>query len=41
MKIEYLLLLNEVKGEIPNISNLATKTAFNAIEKKKIPSVSN
>ena len=35
MKIEYLLLLNEVKGEIPNISNLATKTAFNAIEKKK------
>ena len=32
--------INEVKGEIPNITNLATKTALNAVE-NKIPSVSN
>ena len=31
---------NEVKGEIPSITNLATKTALNAVE-NKIPSVSN
>ena len=35
MKIKYLALLNEVRGEIPNISNLASKIAFNAVEKKK------
>ena len=32
--------INEVKGEIPNISHLATTTALNAVE-NKIPSVSN
>ena len=31
---------NEVKGEIPSITNLATKTALNAVE-NKIPSISN
>ena len=32
--------INEVKGEIPHIANLATQTALNAVE-NKIPSVSN
>ena len=32
--------VNEVKGEIPNINNLATTRALNAVE-DKIPSVSN
>ena len=33
--------INEVKGKKPSITNLATKTALNAVENKKIPSVSN
>ena len=32
--------MNEVKGEIPNITNLATISALTAVE-NKIPSVSN
>ena len=32
--------INEVKGEILNITNLATTTAFTAVE-NKIPSVTN
>ena len=32
--------INEVKGEIPNISNLATSTAFTTVE-NKTPNVSN
>ena len=32
--------INEVKGEIPNITNLVTTTAFTAVE-NKIPNVSN
>ena len=32
--------INEVKGEIPSITNLATTTAFTAVE-NKIPNVSN
>ena len=32
--------INEVKGEIPNITNLATTSALTAVE-NKIPSVSN
>ena len=32
--------INEVKGEIPNITNLATTTALTAVE-NKIPNVSN
>ena len=32
--------INDVKGEIPSITNLANKTAFTAVE-NKIPSVSN
>ena len=32
--------INEVKGEIPNITNLASTTAFTAVE-NKIPSVTN
>ena len=44
MKIKYLTLLlkllnaktNEVKGEIPSIINLATKTALNVVENVKL-----
>ena len=32
--------INEVKGEIPNITNLATTAALTAVE-NKIPNVSN
>ena len=32
--------INKVKGEIPSITNLATKASLNAVE-NKIPSVSN
>ena len=32
--------MNEVKGKIPNITNLATTTALTAVE-NKIPNVSN
>ena len=32
--------INEVKGEIPSITNLATKASLNAVE-NKIPSVTN
>ena len=32
--------INEVKGELPNITNLATTTALTAV-KNKIPNVSN
>ena len=32
--------INEVKGEIPNITNLATTSALTAVE-NKIPNVSN
>ena len=32
--------INEVKGEIPNITNIATNTALTAVE-NKIPNVSN
>ena len=32
--------INEARGEIPNITNLATTSAFNDAE-NKIPSVSN
>ena len=32
--------INEVKGEIPNITNLATTSALTAVE-NKIPSVNN
>ena len=49
LKTKYLILLtntslnakiNEVKGEIPNITNLATTIALTAV-KNKIPNVSN
>ena len=47
MKIKYLPLLtslnakiNEVKGEIPVITNLATNTGLTAVE-NEIPDVSN
>ena len=32
--------INEVKGEIPNITNLATSTSLTAVE-NRIPNVSN
>ena len=32
--------INEVKGELPNITNLATTTTLTAV-KNKIPNVSN
>ena len=32
--------MTEIEGKIPDVSNLATKTALTAVE-KKIPSVSN
>ena len=32
--------INEIKGEIPNITKLATSTALTAVE-NKIPSASN
>ena len=35
-----ILKITEIDGKIPDISNLATKTALTAIE-NKIPSVSN
>ena len=52
MKIKYLILAillkknhcnaktTEIEGKIPNVTNLATKTALNTIE-NKIPSISN
>ena len=33
--------INETKGEIPSTTNLATTAALIAIEKKKIPNVSD
>ena len=39
-KTNYNTKINELENKIPNISNLATKTALTAIE-NKIPSVSN
>ena len=51
LKIKYLILLvatnaslyaeiNEFKGEIPNLTNLATSTALTAV-KNKIPNICN
>ena len=39
-KTIYNAKINEVKGEIPSITNLATKTTYNTVE-NKIPSVSS
>ena len=39
-KTNYNTKITELKNKIPDISNLATKTALTAIE-NKIPSVSN
>ena len=39
-KTDYNTKITEIEGKIPDISNLATKTALTAVE-NKIPSVSN
>ena len=39
-KTDYNTKITEIKGKIPDISNLATKTALTTVE-NKIPSVSN
>ena len=39
-KTDYNTKITEIEGKIPDISNLATKTALTDVE-NKIPSVSN
>ena len=39
-KTDYNAKITEIEGKIPDISNLATKTALTDVE-NKIPSVSN
>ena len=39
-KTDYNTKITEIEGKIPDISNLATKTALTTVE-NKIPSVSN
>ena len=39
-KTDYNTKITEIEGKIPDISNLATKTALTSVE-NKIPSVNN
>ena len=40
LKTDYDSKISDIEGEIPNITGLATSTAFTAVE-NKIPNISN
>ena len=40
LKTDYDRKISDIEGEIPNITGLATSTAFTAVE-NKIPNISN